>query len=283
MNPAAFQHEAMATYFEVVIAGHEPAYARQAAAAAFRELDRLEGELSCYVESSDIARANRLARGETINVGEDTIECLLLAADASLATGRAFDPSYASERARDFPPDLPPFTLDPSAHTLTSHAVRLHLDLGAIGKGYALDRLAAILGEWAITTACLNSGGSTALALGRPDGKPGWPIGIGEDPSHRIILLADASLSGSGVAVKGAHLVDPRAGSLAGRRTRVWALAPGAAQSDALSTAFFVMEESEIAAFCTAHPHIGAAVTNPGGRLVVYGALISHLPELRSR
>lgn len=282
MNPPVFQHEAMATYFEIVIPGQEASYARQAARAAFRELDRLEGELSRYVESSDIARANRLACGDTITIGPDTLECLLLAADVSLATGRAFDPSYASERAPDFPPDLPPFTLDPATHTLTSQASRLHLDLGAIGKGYALDRLADILREWAIPTACLNSGGSTALPLGRPGGESGWPIGIGEEAAHRVIRLTGVSLSGSGTAVKGAHLIDPRTGAAARRNTRVWALAPGAAQSDALSTAFFVMEEFEIAAFCAAHPHIGAAVTTPGGRLAIYGALISHLPELRS-
>ena len=60
MTPSTFQHEAMATYFEITIAGQERDYARQAAEAAFRELDRLENTLSRYIESSDIARANHL-------------------------------------------------------------------------------------------------------------------------------------------------------------------------------------------------------------------------------
>ena len=89
MNWPAFHHEAMATTFAIVIADHPRDYARQAAAAAFRELDRLESELSRYVESSDIARANRLAAGETISIGEDALHVLLIAADASLATDRA--------------------------------------------------------------------------------------------------------------------------------------------------------------------------------------------------
>src|SRR5438045_9689886 len=104
MDHPKFQHEAMATYFEIVIADQEREYARQAAEAAFRELDRLEQTLSRYVESSDISRANRLARGESTAITHDTLECLLLAADISFVTGRAFDPAYASIRGPDSPP-----------------------------------------------------------------------------------------------------------------------------------------------------------------------------------
>src|SRR5687768_16744154 len=81
MTHPTFRHEAMATYFEIAIAGQQQDYARQAAAAAFRELDRLENTLSRYIESSDISRANRLARGETTTIEHDTLECLLIAAD----------------------------------------------------------------------------------------------------------------------------------------------------------------------------------------------------------
>lgn len=275
MTHPTFRHEAMATYFEIVVAGHPRDYARQAAAAAFRELDRLENTLSRYIESSDISRANRLARGESITLGHDTLECLLIAADVSMVTRRAFDPAYDSTRPADLAGDVPPFTLDPDGHTLTSQAERLHLDLGAVGKGFALDQMADILSEWKIESASLNSGGSSVLALGAPppSNASGWELGLGEGRGYRTIALLAGSLSGSGTAVKGTHLINPRTGETALRSTRVWALAPTAAQADALSTAFFVMNEAEIAALCTAHPQLGAGLAAPDEELIVHGAL----------
>lgn len=276
MSRQTFHHEAMATFFEITVADQPESYARQAVTAAWRELDRLESELSRYVESSDIARANRIVRGETIAIGDDALECLLLAAEISLATDRAFDVAFASQRATEQTTGAPPFTLDPSAHTLTSGADRLHLDLGAIGKGYALDRLALLLREWGIASACLNSGGSTALALDPPAGEPGWIFTLDSGAIERSLPLSHVALSGSGTAVKGPHLIDPRSGIPAARPSRAWALAPTAAMADALSTAFFVWSDAEVAAFCAAHPEVGAAVVSREGTLAPYGRLTAN-------
>lgn len=271
MNWPAFEHEAMATAFGITIAGRPREYARQAAAAAFRELDRLEAEFSRFIESSDIGRANRLRRDERIVIGDDTVACLLVAADVSAATGQAFDPAYGSERAPDDDSEAPLFALDPAGHTLTSLCERLRLDLGAVGKGYALDRMAEVLAEWDIGIACLQSGGSTALALAPPADEAGWPVGMGEDASRRVLPLAHRALAGSGIAVKGRHVVDPRRGGAAERTSRVWAFAPDAAIADALSTAFFVMSDADVAAFCAKNPECAAVTTRPDGTLMWHG------------
>jgi thiamine biosynthesis lipoprotein len=274
MSLPTFQHEAMATFFEIVIATDDYDYARHAARAAWQEIDRLEGELSRFIDSSPIARANHLRRGESIVLTLDAFECLLTAADVSLATRRAFDPAYASDRPPGLAPEVPPFTLDPATFTLTSLTDKLRLDLGAVGKGYALDRIAQLFADWNISAALLNAGGSSLLGFGAPNSDfAGWPVGVGEGRASREIEIERTSLSASGIAVKGHHLIDPRTGAPATRTDRLWALAPTAAQADAVSTAFFVMNAAEIAAFCTEHPSIGAALVAPGEELVAHGSL----------
>jgi len=259
MNWPVFNHEAMATTFRIFVAGRPAEYARQAATAAFRELDRLENELSRYLPTSDIGRVNQLASGQSLVLGEDALQCLLGAAQVSALTNRAFDPAYATPRAAGS--DEPLFALDPATHTLTSLTDGLHLDLGAVGKGYALDRMAEILAEWDIASSCLQSGGSTALALAAPPDATGWPIGVADDVRN----FTHRAVSASGLAVQGEHLIDPRSRTPAKRTRRVWSFAGNAADADALSTAFFVMTDEAVADFCRQHPGYGAVLTRPDG------------------
>jgi thiamine biosynthesis lipoprotein len=262
----------MATHWEIVIEGHDPEYARQASATAWREVDRLELELSRFLESSDIARANRLSSGESLAIGDDALQCLTLAAGLAGATGCAFDAAFGTERDPAAAAEGPPFLLDPENHRLVSHARRLRLDLGAIGKGYALDRVGEVLREWGIATACCHAGGSTVLALDPPPDAAGWAVGVGEGRSRCEIRLARAAVSASGLAVQGPHLINPRTGRPATRATRVWARADTAAVSDALSTAFFVMSDEEVRGFVADHPDV-AAVLVAGDDLLVFGSL----------
>jgi thiamine biosynthesis lipoprotein len=279
MNAATFEHEAMATRFAISIAGCERTYARQAATAAFRELDRLEGELSRFVESSDLARVNGLGETESTTIGPDLAECLTLAGGLSLLTRGAFDAAYLSTRAAEREPDAPLFALDAAQLRLTSLCPRLHLDLGAIGKGFALDRLAALLREWDISSALLESGGSTVLALAAPPGAAGWPIRVGTGGHAQLFALVESAASASGIGVQGSHLIDPRTGAPAARQERVWSFAESAAVADGLSTAFFIFDDDQIAAFCAGQHRIGAALGGGSSPVRCLGATPSPWPQ----
>lgn len=251
------RHEAMATTFTIVIAQAEPAYARQAAAAAFAELDRIEGCLSRFVQSSDVFRINRLAPGQTTVVQLDTFECLRISLELQQATRGAFDVTFASAGPLTTEPRL---VLSAEHHTVGVLADGVRVDLGGIGKGFALDRMAALLADWDIEHALLAASSSTVLALGPPPGECGWPASVGPDHERRHLKLVRRALSGSGTAVQGPHIIDPRTGQPASEWTRAWAGAPTAALADALSTALMVMSESEIRACCCDWPEISAYV-----------------------
>jgi len=237
------RHYAMATTFEMRIAGEEATYAAPAARALFDEVDRLENLLSRFRASSEISAIAGLKPGETLRVGEDTCACLALSQDMETATEGAFSITAAARRTQ---PEAPRWTLDAARRTVRCDAGILEFDLGAIGKGFALDRMAVELAEWECPAFLLIAGGSSILAGDPPPDLPGWSVGLGNDGSEPRHWLKHGSLSGSGIAVKGRHIFDPRMGEPAKLRDRAWAGAPSAAVSDALSTAFMVLPETDI-------------------------------------
>ena len=277
----------MATTFEIVIAGEGSGYAAQASAAAFAEVDRVEKVLSRYAESSDVSQINNLAPGEAARVGEHTIECLKVAARAHALTGGAFDvtvgPLIACRRNPDrslrAPSDdelaaaralvgMGHIEIDGEAHAVQVRVPDVQVDLGGIGKGYAVDQAALILKEWSIEAALISAGGSTVLALDTPPGEAGWPVGVGgvgDQPEAPFkIALRDKALSGSGTHLKGRHIVDPRTGRSASGKLATWALCRSAAMADALSTAFMVMTPAEVEAYCRNHPDTNAMLVLEG-------------------
>ena len=268
----------MATTFDVII-NHDDAdetYAAQAAQAVFQEIARLEDELSRFRASSDIYRIGQLKAGESIRVGMAAWDCLSLAKAMHEETSGAFDitigplmslfitsegePRQVSkdvlEQARQIIGSQR-FDLDEETMGITVHATGMIFDLGAMGKGYALDQAADVLQDWKITNFVLNAGDSTILASGAPSGKEAWSITLGG--GEKRVPLFNRAVSGSGFAVKGAHIMNPRLFTpvpLKNRRT--YALAPTAALSDALSTAFMVMEQGEIDALCQRYEGVEA-------------------------
>lgn len=236
-----FNHNAMATQFQVRIAGEDKTYAAQTAQAAFALTDLLESRLSRFKISSDISQIKQLVPGETLRVGEAVFACLELAKKMELVTRGAFSVAAAALRSQPTPPQ---WTLE-NFHVRCDSG-KLEFDLGAIGKGFALDRMAEVLREWSCPTFLLVAGGSSILAGDAPAGMAGWSCGLGDDNSPHRYLLKNVSLSGSGLAVKGQHIFDPRTGQPAQRQNRAWALCDTAAESDALSTACMVLDDAEI-------------------------------------
>ena len=238
-----FHHRAMATHFEVRIADEERAYAAQAAQAALDLLDKLESHLSRFRANSDIAQIAQLAPGEKMRLSEPAFACLAIARKMEAATLGAFSSTAAALQTQT---SIPGWNLLPEELSIRCESGRLQFDLGAIGKGFALDRMAELLGRWECPAFLLVAGGSSILAGAPPKQAPGWSCGLGEDDSPHRLFLTRASLSGSGLAVKGNHILDPRTGQPALRQNRAWALADTAAESDALSTASMVLSEAEL-------------------------------------
>lgn len=276
-----FSHEAMATTFEIIIVNEDYRYARQAATAAFMEVDRLEGELSRYVENSDISRINNLPANQALQLGLDAFECLKLSAKMYAETNGAFDITIGSLLnywRENKCPRIPSteklnlalkrtgtdlLQLNEAEHTVRLSASPVLIDLGGIGKGYTVDCIAELLKEWSIDTALISGGYSSVLALDAPPGTQGWPLTLSNPADRKQVLvrtyLQHGALSGSGLQ-KGRHIIDPRTGQPVEGKLAAWSSAANAATADALSTAFIIMSPDEIEQYCSLHPNIRAMV-----------------------
>lgn len=252
-----FEHEAMACTWGLYISGEQLKYARQASQAAFAEVDRLEQEFSRFIAHSDVARINALASGRPLRIGADVFECLELAAQLHMDTQGAFDVTadtpapWSRMRQLEF---------QRATRSVTVLIDGVVVDLGGIGKGYAIDQAVTVLRDWSITAALIHSGQSTIYALGSPAEQHGWSVAIRDPADHSATLgqlrLRDAALSGSGAQLHGQHIIDPRTGRSAIGASNSWALAPTAASADALSTAFMVMLPGEIEGYCRRHTDV---------------------------
>ncbi len=140
------------------------------------------------------------------------------------------------------------------------------VDLGGIGKGFALDQLALTLAAYRIDAALLAAGASTLLAIG----PQAWPVQLAGDAVSEPITLENCALGASGIGIQGAHVVRPDHPAASPRRyrfQRVWVTTAGAARADALATACLLMDDPEIEAFAGLHREdlvIYAAATGAG-------------------
>lgn len=252
-----FSHNAMGTIFEIFILYENAPYARQAAWAAFDELDRLEQQLSRFVETSDVSRINNLPAGQSLRVGQAVFECLQLSARMYAQTDGAFDVTLGSAVMGH------QLRLDEVQYTVQQPAKAVKVDLGGIGKGYAVDRMGALLREWGVDIVLIHGGFSSVLALGSPAGTKGWPVRLSNPENHgerlACLYLQRRALGGSGLQ-RGRHIIDPHTARAVEGRLAAWACAADAAVADALSTAFMVMSPEQVRQYCLSHSEVSAMI-----------------------
>jgi thiamine biosynthesis lipoprotein len=298
-------HRAMATTFEVQLL-YGTANAMAIAGTAFAEIDRLEQQLTVYRDTSEVSRLNRLAAKTAVPVEARLFDLLTLAARITEETEGAYDiTAGALIKAWGFyrgPRRVPSeeeradaltrvgmrhVVLDAQAHTVRYLRAGLEINLGSIGKGYALDRVAERLrGSCRLTTALLHGGHSSVYAIGGgPVDERGWAVGLRHpwDLERRlaVVWLRDRALGTSAATFqhleyngrKLGHILDPRVGWPAEEMALASVIAPTAAEADALATAFYVLGVEKARDYCARHPGIGAVLLPQGesARPVVLG------------
>lgn len=264
-----------------------------AGCAALDEVERLESLLSAHREESELCRINREAQYGPVAADPEVYSLLCAASAISAATGGAFDPAsgalikawgfFRGPRRVPAEPELQAaraasgcgmVVFDHARRSVAFRRPGVEFNLGAIGKGYAVDRaLHLVRGRFGTSRVLMQGGGSSLRALGAPPAEPrGWPVDLADPcrPGGTLVRLwlRDRALGTSGAdhqffvhqGRRYGHVLDPRTGAPACTLLGASALAPTAMEADALSTAFFVMGLEATRRFCAAHPAIAAVL-----------------------
>jgi FAD:protein FMN transferase len=291
---------AMACRFEIMLAS-EDAAGVAAARAALNEIDRIEDVLTVFRDSSTVSLLNRAAHATAIAVDERLFSLLRACVALHRETDGAFDitstplsrcwgflqregrlphaDAIAAARARVGADGI---RLDEANRTVRFVRPGLELNFGAIGKGYALDRVRSTLHGAGLSHALLSAGRSSLLALGGTSG--GWQVEVVSPqigyPLARV-WLRNAALGTSGAGeqfivdngTRYGHVIDPRTGWPASRLVSASVIASSAARADALSTAFLIGGVELADRYCARHANVMALITPEGSRApLVIGA-----------
>lgn len=265
-------HEAMNTTFALRLRGLDDETARGLMSECIHRIDSLEARLSRFIDGSDVSRINRMEAGETLYLSEECHQCLLLALDAYVATAGLFDITLGRriehrKAASDepLPPVLGRLTIHPDVPAVTCEEAGREIDLGGIGKGFALDQLKRFLDEWGVEDALLAAGASSLLGIGPQS----WPVDLAGDGGALRIQLVNESLSASGTGIQGSHIVHPGGDDFMPVRScrRVWATAETAAMAEVWSTALMLVEADEIPAWVESSEGIGRVFVEIDGAI----------------
>lgn len=295
-----FSRQAMACRFAVFLNAGQFHDATQRAFETLDLVEQLEDQMTVYRDHSEVSRLNRSAAESPFVVETRLYDLLRQARQLHVESGGAFDISsgplskvWGFYRRQGHLPNH-----DALAEALERVGVRwlefdderkavafgrpgVEINLGGIGKGYALDRCVEFLESAGVSDFAIHGGQSSIVARGSRLGQHqagGWRVGVNHPlrPEQRLaeIVLRDQALGTSGSRRQSfyhqgkryGHILDPRSGQPAEGVYSATVVAPTAAVADALSTAFYVMGVTEALDYCRRHPELGALMVTPARR-----------------
>lgn len=291
-----YSKPAMACQFELLFNMHQYPTAGNVTGEVFQLLDDLEDQMTVYRDHSEISRLNQLAFSAQVQVEPRLYGLLKLAKEIWQSTGGAFDVTAGQlsalwgfeQRSGSIPTDeaiketlrcvgTSHVMFDDDQTSVQFSAEGVKINLGGIGKGFAIDAMASMLRMNGIRDFAIHGGQSSVLCGGdylTNDGGDGagWPIGLSHPVLPEVRLahfnLKDRALGTSGSGRQGffhkgkryGHIIDPRCGWPTDHFLSTTVISPSAARSDALATAFFVMELDEVEAYCRTHTDVSAVM-----------------------
>jgi thiamine biosynthesis lipoprotein len=291
---------AMACQFEVFLNAGEHSHATEHAIDALDLIDQLEDQWSVYRHRSEVSRLNLVADQRAVSVESGLFRLLERSVELYRETDGAFDLTAgpliqawsALRRGGTAPTDdsirallqmvgSDKLLLDVETQSVSFARAGVTVNLGAIGKGYALDRATELLAERDVQNFMIHGGSSSMVARGnRMTGLDtvGWTVGI-RHPMRADRRLVELQLVDRAVGTSGAgtqhfyyqgkrfgHVIDPRTGYPAEGVLSTTVIAPEATLADALSTAFYVLGLERTQAYCASHPDIAVLMTTASRR-----------------
>jgi thiamine biosynthesis lipoprotein len=288
--------DAMACEFEIFFDPVRYPSGTDVAVVALDLVTALEEQMTAYRETSDVSRLNAIASFRAVPVEAGLFQLFQKAKLLSQQTGGAFDitagqlsktwgffrregrlPTQGEINEALATVGFEQLTLHAESQAVQFQKPGMEINLGAIGKGYALDRAADLLQEKDLRDCLLHGGNSSVLARGNREGDSGgWTIALKHPlkPQERFaeFVLRDQALgtSGSGTQYfhhggrRYGHIIDPRSGWPAEQILSSTVIAPTAAEADAISTSLYVMSLNEAAAFARQRPDVAALLTTRG-------------------
>jgi thiamine biosynthesis lipoprotein len=269
----------------------DEAAARSAFDAVFAEFERLEALMSTWRPASDVSRINAAAGVQAVPVAGDVRDVLRQARQISEWTGGTFDvtfgaltdvwkfdqdqdntvPSAEAIRARLPLIDYRQIELDDRAGTVFLRRKGMRINLGGIGKGYAVDRSLPILRRAGLRDFMIQAGGDLYVG-GRKDGRP-WRLGINdprgrEGDSFATVELSDSTFSTSGDyarafmkdGVRYHHILDPSTGQPARLCRSVTIVSDSPVIADAIAKGVFILGPEKGMAIVERVPKLEAVI-----------------------